>query len=121
MPPYDLFISYRRLDAQHVRPLADRLRGLGLKVWIDESEIEDFAAVTATITECLAQSKAVLAWYSSVYPLSRPCQWELTIAYLAAQHIGDPRRRVLIVNPETKPDHIALPEGSALPQRPGHG
>ena len=110
MPHYDLFISYRRLDAQRVRPLVDRLRGLGIEVWIDESEIEDFAAVTATITEGLAQSKAVLVWYSAIYPLSRPCQWELTAAYLAAQQAGDPRQRVLIVNPETSPDHIALPE-----------
>jgi DnaJ-domain-containing protein 1 len=110
MPPYDLFISYRRLDAWRVRPLVDRLRHLGIEIWIDESEIEDFAAVTAAIKEGLAQSKAVLAWYSAIYPLSRPCQWELTAAYLAAQQAGDPRQRVLIVNPETGPDHIALPE-----------
>ena len=110
MPTYDLFISYRRLDAQRVRPLVDGLRGLGIAVWIDESEIEDFAAVTLAIKEGIAQSKAVLVWYSAIYPLSRPCQWELTAAYLAAQQAGDPRQRVLIVNPETSPDHIALPE-----------
>jgi hypothetical protein len=110
MRPYDLFISYCRLDAQRVRPLVDRLCGLGLDVWIDENEIEDFSAVTATIKEGLAQSKAALAWYSAIYPLSRPCQWELTSAYLAAQQAGDPRQRVLIVNPEISPDHIALPE-----------
>lgn len=72
MPSYDLFISYRRLDAPRVHPLVDCLRGLGLEVWIDEAEIEDFAAVTRTITEVLAQSKAVLAWYSAIYPDSRP-------------------------------------------------
>ena len=76
MPPYDLFISYRRLDAQRVRPLVDRLRRLGIGIWIDENEIEDFAAVAATIKEGLAQSKAVLAWYSAIYPLSRLCQWD---------------------------------------------
>ena len=110
MPEYDLFISYRRLDAQRVRPLVEGLRGLGMAVWIDESEIEDFSAVTLAIKEGLAQSKAVLAWYSAIYPLSRPCQWELTAAYLAAQQTGDLRQRVLIVNPETSSGHIALPE-----------
>lgn len=49
MSLYDLFISYRRLDDQRVRPLVNRLRGLGIDVWIDENEIEDFAAVTAAI------------------------------------------------------------------------
>lgn len=110
MSLYDLFISYRRLDAQRVRPLVDRLLGLGVEVWIDENEIEDFAAVTATIKEGPVKSKAVLAWYSAIYPLSRPCQWEPTATYLAAQQVDDPRQRVLVVNSETCPDHIALPE-----------
>ncbi|MCG2750090.1 MAG: toll/interleukin-1 receptor domain-containing protein [Desulfobulbaceae bacterium] len=110
MPVFDLFISYRRADAPRVRPLVERLRGLGVAVWIDQSEIEDFSAVTAAIKEGIARSRAVLAWYSAIYPLSRPCQWELTAAYLAARQAGDPRQRVLIVNPETSPDHIALPE-----------
>ena len=78
MPLYDLFISYRRLDAQRVRPLVDRLHGLGIEVWIEQNEIEDFAAVTATITKGLAQSKAVLAWHSAIYLLSRPCRFHLT-------------------------------------------
>lgn len=40
------------------------------------------------------------------YPLRRACQWELTAAFLAAQAEGDPRRRVLVVSPEQKADHI---------------
>jgi len=110
MPLNDLFISYRHLDAQRLRPLVDRLRNLNLNVRIDEEEIADFAAVTRTISEGLANSKAVLARYSESYSLSRPCQSELTAAYLVAQREGDPRQRLFIVNPETKPDHVALPE-----------
>ena len=54
----------------------------------------------------LAKSKALLAYYSKTYPLRRACQWELTAAYLAAQAEGDPRRRVLVISPETSADHI---------------
>ncbi|MEQ6342087.1 MAG: tetratricopeptide repeat protein [Gammaproteobacteria bacterium] len=110
MTEYDVFISYRRLDMPRVDLLVEALRAQGLSVWLDRADIADYAAITRAITEGLAHSKAVLAWYSKHYPLSRPCQWELTAAYLAAQQAGDPRQRVLIVNPETSPDHIALPE-----------
>jgi hypothetical protein len=52
------------------------------------------------------RSKALLAYYSKTYPLRRACQWELTAAFLAAQTEGDPRRRVLVINPENVADHI---------------
>ena len=31
-------------------------------------------------------------------------------AFIAAQHAGNPRSRVLVVNPESSPEHIYLPE-----------
>jgi hypothetical protein len=48
----------------------------------------------------LTQSKVLLAYYSQSYPRSRACQWELTAAFLAAQHEGDPLRRVLVIKPK---------------------
>jgi hypothetical protein len=48
----------------------------------------------------------LLALYSTTYPTRRACQWELTAAFLAAQQEGDPRRRVLVVNPESGAGHI---------------
>ena len=102
----DLFVSYRRKDAKRVLPFAESLREHGLSVWIDQSEISEFAPITDEIRRGLAQSKALLAWYSEDYPKSRPCQMELTAAFLAAQHEGDPRRRVLVINPESCAAHI---------------
>lgn len=86
--------------------LADALVESGLRVWIDQREIADFDAITEEIRSGIAQSKAVLAWYSADYPKSRPCQQELTAAFIAAQRLGDPRRRVLVVNPESADTHV---------------
>lgn len=60
----------------------------------------------ATISRALARSKALLALYSQEYPRRRACQWELTYAFLAGQREGDPRRRILVINPEQSADHV---------------
>jgi uncharacterized protein (DUF2267 family) len=107
---YDLFVSYARADRDPVRPLAEALRERGLRVFIDDHEIDDFARITTTITRSLAASKALLAYYSTTYPTRRACQWELTAAYLAAQRGGDPSQRLLVLNPEPTMDHLHPPE-----------
>jgi tetratricopeptide (TPR) repeat protein len=103
---YDLFISYRRKDSERVRPLVDALTSRGLAVWFDQSEIGEFAPITDKIRHGLANSKALLTWYSIDYSKSRPCQMELTAAFIAAQREGDPRQRVWVINPEATGDHI---------------
>jgi hypothetical protein len=103
---FDIFISYRRKDAEQVMPLVPALRRHGLTVWLDQSEIGEFAPITDKIRQGLGESKVLLAWYSEDYPQSRPCQMELTAALLAAQREGDVRRRVLVVNPITSAAHI---------------
>ena len=106
MPDFDLFISYRRRDAERVQPLVDALGDRGVSVWLDQHAIGEFAPITTEIRQGLAHSKALLAWYSTAYPQSRPCQMELAAAFLAAQREGDPRRRVLVINPELSAVHI---------------
>jgi hypothetical protein len=106
MPTYDVFISYRRKDTPSVQPLVDSLRLKGVSVWFDQNEIEEFAPITNRIRDGLANSKALLAWYSLDYPRSRPCQMELSAAFIAAQREGDPRKRVWVVNPESSATHI---------------
>ena len=106
MADYDVFISYRRKDTASVQPLVDALRSRELTVWFDQSQIEEFAPITKEIRNGLANSKALLAWYSADYPRSRPCQMELTAAFVAAQREGDPRQRVWVINPETNATHV---------------
>ena len=103
---YDIFLSHAWKDGAFPQHIADALTAAGLRVWFDAAEIDDFASITRAVTEGLAKSKALLAYYSATYPLRRACQWELTAAFLAAQTEGDPRRRVLVINPESGADHI---------------
>ena len=102
----DVFLSHAWADGERPQQLADALTKAGLRVWFDAAEINDFASITHAVTEGLAKSKALVAYYSKTYPLRRACQWELTAAFLSAQTEGDPRRRVLVINPEKSADHI---------------
>jgi tetratricopeptide (TPR) repeat protein len=103
---YDVFVSYPWADRAAVEPLAQALRDYGLRVFVDDPEIDDFDRITTRITQSLAASKVLLAYYSKRYPTRRACQWELTAAYLAAQRAGDPSRRILVLNPEPGLDHL---------------
>jgi hypothetical protein len=50
------------------------LRSRGVSVWLDESQIDVFAAITGEIRNGLANSKALLPWYQvhpSVEPINR--------------------------------------------------
>jgi tetratricopeptide (TPR) repeat protein len=106
MTDYDIFFSHAWADGARPQEIRDALVSAGLRVWFDANEIKDFESITNAVTAGLAKSKVLLAYYSKTYPLRRACQWELTAAFLAAQREGDPRRRVLILNPEDGTGHI---------------
>ncbi|MFD5558043.1 TIR domain-containing protein [Streptomyces sp. NPDC127068] len=103
---WDVFLSYSRTDAHMAAALAGALRDQGLRVFLDDLGVDDFTSITTSISDALDRSKVLLALYSAEYPRRRACQWELTSAYLAGQREGDPRRRVLVVNPEPRADHV---------------
>jgi hypothetical protein len=107
---HDLFLSYRWADKPAVEPPLAALQARGVRVWQDAREVEDLASIQKAVATGLSGSRALLAWYSSRYNESRACQWELTSAYTAAQAEGDPRRRILVVNPEAGNAHVHLPE-----------
>lgn len=103
---WDVFLSYSRQDAGHVRRFHEELIAAGLTVFTDESAVAGFAGISDTIRRALADSRVLLAYYSTGYPERPACQWELTAAFLAGLGEGDPRRRVLVVNPEPDTAHI---------------
>src|SRR6516162_2663887 len=77
------------------------LASCGLRVFRDETAIDEGTSITQEIREGIASSKLLLAFYSSTYPSSGPCQEEIISAWLAAQHAGEPpQARVRIINPE---------------------
>jgi tetratricopeptide (TPR) repeat protein len=104
--PYDIFLSFTWADSVEVTALQDALEKAGLRVFRDK-EIQRFEGITERLDAALAGSKVLLAYYSRRFPTRYACQWELTSAFLAAQRLGDPRRRVLVVNPESDGNHIA--------------
>jgi hypothetical protein len=104
---WDLFFSYRRHDLKRAEPLLHALGQAGVRVWRDESDIPDQASITAEIRYAIANSKVLLAFYSRTYPLSNPCQQEITSGWLAAQQTDHTAsRRIWIVNPEPSFEHI---------------
>jgi hypothetical protein len=105
--PYDVFFSYRRHDLNRAQPLLDALTQAGIRVWRDERDIPGQASITDEIRQGIGDSRAFLAFYSSTYPLSNPCQQEITTAWLAAQHLDQKaNRRVWILNPESSFEHL---------------
>jgi tetratricopeptide (TPR) repeat protein len=106
MAGFDVFLSYAHADRERVLALRDALTRHGLEVWLDDMKIETFESISKSIETGVACSKALVAFYSRAYPTRRPCQWELTAAFVAAQREGDPRRRVLVVNPEPDGEHV---------------
>ena len=69
--PYDVFLSHSAKDNAVVRPLAERLRADGVKVWFDEWVLKpgDRIAVnqskTATIEEGLERSRVLVLCMSA--------------------------------------------------------
>lgn len=107
MAVFDVFVSYAHADQARVLTLRDALVARGLAVWLDDRGIDTFESISAAIEAGLARSKALVTFYSRAYPTRRACQWELTAAFVAAQRNGgDPRRRVLVVNPEQGAEHL---------------
>jgi hypothetical protein len=94
---YDVFLSFTRTAPDAVagmERIAEALTARGLRVF-SGARTDDFDGVSATVTTALATSKVVLA----AFPTRYAGQWELTAALLAAARFGDPRARVLVIDP----------------------
>ena len=63
---YDVFLSHSSKDKAVVRPLAERLRGDGLRVWFDEWAVRPGDSIPAKIEEGLEYSR-VLVFCMSVH------------------------------------------------------
>lgn len=58
--PYDVFLSHSAKDKEVVRPLAERLRKDGVKVWFDEWEIRPGDSEAAKIEEGQERSRVLV-------------------------------------------------------------
>ncbi len=62
---YDVFLSHSAKDKAVVRPLAERLRADGLKVWFDEWVLKPGDSIPAKIEEGLEYSRALVLCMSA--------------------------------------------------------
>jgi len=62
---FDVFLSHSWKDKAVVRPLADRLRADGLRVWLDEWEIKPGDNIPAKIEEGLEHSRVLVLCMSA--------------------------------------------------------
>jgi tetratricopeptide (TPR) repeat protein len=121
-PRFDLFVSLAGPDRDDVLPIIKALDGEGLNLFVDERSVDVHDSITGRIREGLANSAALLAYYSRDYPTRLACQRELTAAFLAAKGSGQVAQRILVVNPESGEDHIEPVELRDLRfQRPSSG
>ena len=63
--PYDVFLSHSAKDKAVVRPLAERLRKDGLKVWFDEWVLKPGDSIPAKIEEGLEHSRVLVLCMSA--------------------------------------------------------
>src|SRR5919107_1086517 len=62
---YDVFLSHSSKDKTIVRPLAERLRADGLRVWFDEWELKPGDSIPAKIEEGLEHSRVLVLCMST--------------------------------------------------------
>ena len=63
--PYDVFLSHSAKDKAVVRPLAERLRQDGLKVWFDEWVLKPGDSIPAKIEAGLEHSRVLVLCMSA--------------------------------------------------------
>jgi hypothetical protein len=63
--PYDVFLSHSAKDKEVVRPLVERLRRDGVKVWFDQWEIKPGDSIPAKIEEGLERSRVLVLCMSA--------------------------------------------------------
>ena len=109
---FDVFLSHWTGDNEHAEALVAALEAKKLRVWFDEDVIDTHESITRAVRQGVLRSKVLVAYYSATYPERSACQWELVTAYIAAQCLGNPGDRILVVNPEqteigsSRSDHI---------------
>ncbi len=75
---YDAFISHASEDKQEfVKPLAEKLSGLGLKIWYDEFELKVGDSLRGSIDRGLVNSKYGIVVLSKYFFLKNWPQYEL--------------------------------------------
>lgn len=102
-----LFISYRRTQLGLVRPAVEALRAAGVDCFFDLDDIDPLADFPERVRQGIAESHALLAWWSRDYGESDHCLAEFKLAWQhARRRSSDVGRRVWVLNPEPHAAHV---------------
>ena len=63
--PYDVFLSHSSQDKAVIRPLAERLRADGLRIWLDDWEIRPGDSIPSKIEHGLEHSRVLVLCMSA--------------------------------------------------------
>jgi hypothetical protein len=91
----DIFISYSRKDSKQAISLAERLRAVGMDVWIDQHGLEAATSWSKEIVEAIESSQVFIILLSRSSLLSENVVKELSIASEARRtaRAGEDRNR----------------------------
>lgn len=109
-----LFISYRRSCKTEVLAAKAALEAAGMHIWLDADDIDTLADFPSRIQQGIAESHAMLVWWSKDYAESDICMQEFRLAWQhARRHSSDIAQRVWVLNPEVGGGHILAGELNA--------
>lgn len=104
--PTTVFFSYRRKDLARAQPLLAALDALGVRVWRDQTDLPDNAAITPN-SRGVGGFQSPARFTPATIRSAVPCRQEITAGWIAAQQMGEPPyERVLVLNPEDGSDHL---------------
>lgn len=101
-----LFLSYRTRRAAELGPLRRALDDAGWELWRDQERVEQGDRLTAAVQQGLADSNALIVWYTEDYEHSAICRWELRRAWIAAGGRLSTRIYLLCAPDVTPPAHF---------------
>jgi hypothetical protein len=105
---YDVFVSYSRRDEEAARCLSKKLKDLGYRVFIDQSEIDVGAAWQQRIFEALESCAVTAALYSPDFLSSKVCLEEFNIAWARRRETGRNMIFPLLIRDTALPTYMRM-------------
>lgn len=106
--PYDVFVSYSRVDRQAAKWIAKALAQKGLRVFIDDAEIDVGSSWQQAIFDALEGCRATVVLYSPDFTKSKVCKDEFNIAMILRRRKGDQFIHPVLVRDVELPAYMEL-------------
>jgi TolB-like protein/Tfp pilus assembly protein PilF len=96
----DIFISYSHTDSDHALSLAERLRGQGISVWIDQHGIEAASSWSKEIVQAIDTCKALVVLLSNRSIASDNVVREVSLAFEGKKSIVPVDLETVVLTPD---------------------